>query len=238
VTRVPVQADRGDSLYRVFSLLLVTGALAALAGEPVIPGQVDLPDVSGATAIQGGRLLIVSGAGNRVLLIDEPAARLRAGRVIPQGRELLEPLLKGKVELDDVEDAAWDRRESAYLATSHSRSPRGDSPEGRYRLARLRFDARGKLVEARQSRALLDAVVNGVPFLADSIRRPPARTGLNIEGLAWSGEGHLLVGLRAPTVTESAPREHGGQEDAVVVRVRNPEAIFGETPARPNWTTW
>jgi hypothetical protein len=36
----------------------------------------------------------------------------------------------------------------------------------------------------------------------------------------------LLIGLRAPTITESTPRPHGGQEDAVVLRLRNPDAVF------------
>ena len=75
-------------------------------------------------------------------------------------------------------------------------------------------------------------MVNDVPFLADAVRRTPAKAGLNIEGLAWTPEGHLLVGLRAPTVTESEPRPHGGQEDAVVLRLKNPEALFAE-PRQP-----
>src|SRR6185369_7441331 len=41
-----------------------------------------------------------------------------------------------------------------------------------------------------------------------------------------------LVGLRAPTVTESEPRPHGGQEDAVVLRIRNPGELF-DWPLQP-----
>ena len=191
-------------------------------------GTIGLADVSGAAQIRGDRLLLVSGARNAITLLQSPAARLLQGRVAVDTAEFLEPGLRGKLELDDLEDAAWDGMESAFLVTSHARTPGGESPEQRYRLARLRFDPTGKLLEARQSGALLQAVVQDVPFLADSIRRTPARSGLNIEGLAWTAEGHLLVGLRAPTITESAPRPHGGQEDAVVVRVKNPDSLFSE----------
>lgn len=189
-----------------------------------------MPGVSGATFLRGDRLLLASDEGNAVAVVENAASRLRQGQVTPQEGEALKPLLKGQVDLDDLEDAAWDGAGAAFLVASHSRTRRGDAPEPRYRLARLRFDAIGKLLQARQSDALLQAVVNDVPFLADSIRRTPARAGLNIEGLAWTGEGSLLVGLRSPTVTESEQRAHGGQEDAVVLRVKNPNALFEDAP--------
>jgi hypothetical protein len=182
----------------------------------------------------GDRLLITSATAG-VSLLTDASARFGTKRVTVRPEEKLSPELAKRtppVVGEDLQDVAGDGAVSAYLITSHARTPRGESRDERYRLLRLQWDAWGKLENAQHSGALLQAIVAGVPFLADAIRRPPARAGLSIEGLAWSPEGELVVGFRAPTVTESTPREHGAQEDAVVVRIQNPAALFG-TPPQP-----
>jgi len=214
---------------KLAACLLVSAAVASVAASaPPVRGELAMRQVTGAAVIRDDRLLLVSDTDGVALAEDAPA-RLPAGGALPA-----QPLsgLQGKVSLQDLEDVAWDGVGEAFVVTSHGRTPQGDAPEERYRLARLRFDATGKLLEARQTDALLQGLVNNVPFLGDSIRRTPARTGLNVGGLAWDPQGHLLVGLRAPTITESAPRSHGGQEDAVVVRIKNPDGIF-ESPPQP-----
>lgn len=210
--------------------LPVAALLAALlALAPTAKGEIAPARVSGAALTRDGRLALVSGEKNGLYILDDAPGKLLRGGAVPAPRSL-GPDLGGKVELEDLEDAAWDGRGDLFLATSHARTPRGDTPESRYRLARLHFDATGRLLEARQSDALLQAIQTEVPFLADSIRRTPARAGLNIEGLALTPEGELLVGLRSPTITESTPRPHGGQEDAVILRIKNPDALFDDPP--------
>lgn len=209
--------------------LLPLLAALFLAGNAA-QGEIRLSHVSGATFLRDGKLALVDGETNGVLVLDDALSRLRAGSLQPAPGEAMSAQLKGKVEVEDLEDAAWDGRGGLFLAGSHARNPLGESPEARYRLARVRFDATGKLLEARQSEALLHAIQTDVPFLADSIRRTPARAGLNIEGLAYTPEGTLLVGLRSPTITESTPRPHGGQEDAVMLRILNPDALFDDPP--------
>jgi hypothetical protein len=223
--------------FQLLGALLVAGLIAwpqqgRSAAPGLVSGVVELPGVTGGAALGGDRLLLVSKERNTGALIRDASARLRSGRVIPADDELLTGRLAGRVALEDLQDAASDEAGSAFLIGSHARTPRGDSPEERYRITRLRFDAAGSVVEARQSGSLLDAIVNELPFLADSIRRTPAKAGLSIEGLAAAPDGQLLVGFRSPTVTESSLRPHGGQEDAVLVRVRNPDAIFAD-PAQP-----
>jgi hypothetical protein len=210
------------ALLPLLAALLLTGN----AGQ----GEIRLPHVSGAAFLRDGKLALVDAEPNGALVLDDALARLRSGPLQPLPAEALATQLKGKIEIQDVEDAAWDGRGELFLAGSHARNPLGESPEARYRLARLRFDATGKLLEARQSDALLHAIQIDVPFLADAIRRTPARAGLNIEGLAFTPDGTLLVGLRSPTITESTPRPHGGQEDAVVLRITNPDALFDDPP--------
>jgi hypothetical protein len=215
----------------VTRLLVLLLALAAAASAAARQGSITMAEVSGAAALPGGSLLLVSDERLDVALVPDAAARLQSGSVKLGPGESLEPLLKGKVELDDLEDAAFDGQSDVFLITSHSRTRLDETPESRYRLARLHFDATGKLIEARQSDALLKVIQTEVPFLADSIRRPPAKAGFNIEGLASTPEGHLLVGLRAPTITESTKRADGGQEDAVLFAIRNPHALFQSPPA-------
>ena len=205
------------------------GDRARAAAAPAV-GSFEAEHVSGAAVVSEGTL-VLTGREGKTWLLSDAASLLRGGRV-PAGR--LRPLPRepgGQVSLAGVSDAAWDGVNALFVVTSHSRTPGGDAPPERYRLARFRFDATGRLLAARQSDALLRAIVQEVPFLADAIRRTPARTGLNIEGLAWDPRGELLLGLRAPTITESTPRPHGAQEDAVVLRLRNPDAVFGDPPA-------
>lgn len=205
--------------------LLLLPALAA-ADAPPTRGTLPLPHVSGAAVLREGRVALVADGPNGVFVLNEGVERLRSGRTEVAASESLAGTLQGKIRLEDLEDAAWDGVDELFLTGSHARDPFGESPEARYRLARLRFDATGKLLEASQTDALLQAIQTDVPFLADSIRRTPARSGLNVEGLAFTPEGHLLIGLRAPTITESTPRPHGGQEDAVVLRIKNPDGLF------------
>ncbi|HEU4754448.1 MAG TPA: DUF3616 domain-containing protein [Armatimonadota bacterium] len=222
--KIPVR--RLSTLLAAAAMLPRVGGAQGTGGAPVIKGAIEVAGVTGAVMLSGDRLLLTSADENGVFTVQQAVSRLRGGRVGREAVEAQAPALQGKVKLQDLQDAAWDGTGDAFVVTSHARTPRGDSPEERYRLAQLHFDATGKLIEAAQTDALLQALVNEVPFLADSIRRTPARAGLNIEGLAWDPAGQLLVGMRAPTVTESAARPHGGQEDAVVVRVKNPDALF------------
>lgn len=209
----------------------VCGPRSAGADEPppVLMGRIRWPGVTGAAMVRGGRALLVGSGG--LLLLSEVRGRLPTGDVNPTGEERLPLKWRSPGEIDDLQDAAWDGTGHAYVVASHARTPLGEAPEGRYRIGRLHLDATGRVLSAQHSDALLRGIVENVPFLADAIRRTPARSGLNVEGLAWSPEGHLLVGLRAPTVTESRPRPHGGQEDAVVLRVRNPADLFSGQPA-------
>jgi hypothetical protein len=222
---------------RLLWFLLSFQSLASLpAGQaqppPAVTGTIECPNITGAAALSNGRLLLTRDGANGVLLIPDAAARFATGTVVPTETERLQSQLVGKTDLDDLQDAAPDGAGGAYLLASHARTRFGDAPEARYRLSRLRFDAAGKLVDARQSGALVESITRELPFLGDSVRRPPAKAGLCLEGLAVGPQGELLIGVRSPTVTESRPRPHGGQEDAVVVPVRNPAELFA-APAKP-----
>lgn len=190
---------------------------ARVAGRGVFPE----PHVSGA-AVLGDRLYLTASGGAFRLVSLPLAGELPAPGAVPVAVQL------PAGEIDDVREVAADPHGRLLLIASHSRTRFGDTPEPRYRLARL---SPAPAPAMRTSSSLLEAIRDHLPFLADSIRRTPARTGLNIEGAAWVPPGHLLLGLRSPTVTESTPRPHGGQEDAVVLRIRNPLSLFADPPS-------
>ncbi len=222
------------SLCLILGVLLLVGQRAthpATTGGAsdvrALLGEIELGEVSGAAVVRNGELVILADEGSTLYRLPEPGKTLLAGKIGAREMVPWKDFSEARLSLDDLEDAAFDGVGMLYLITSHSRTRRGDGPPERYRLAGLRVDATGRLLEARQTDALLKGIVSQIPFLADAIRRTPARTGLNIEGLAWQPEQGLLVGLRAPTITESTPRPHGAQEDAVVLRLANPEACLG-----------
>lgn len=218
-------------MLRALLPLLAGLSLALAPAAPVIRGEIAQPELTGAVMLRENRLLLTGSHGRQMFLLEGGPARLARGSVKLGLPDFLSGKLDGQIDVDDLEDVTWDGAGSAYAIASHARTPDGDTPETRYRLARLRLDTAGKLLDARHSDGLLLAIQNSVPFLADAMRRPPARAGLNIAGLAWdSRTGELVLGLRSPTVTESRPRPHGGQEDAVVLRIQNVDALFAGAP--------
>lgn len=218
-------------MLRALSSLLAGLSLALAPATPVTRGEIAQPELTGAVMLRDNRLLLTASHGRQVFLLNDGPARFAGGNVKLGLSDFLSGKLDGQINVDDLQDVTWDGTGNAYAIASHARTPDGDTPETHYRLVRLRFDATGKLLDARHSDGLLLAIQNGIPFLADAMRRPPARAGLNIAGLAWDPRtNELVVGLRSPTVTESRPRPHGGQEDAVVLRIQNVDALFTGTP--------
>src|SRR4029434_3529315 len=88
------------------------------------------------------------------------------------------------------------------------------------------FDEQGVFRHAAASEGLQKALERDVPELLQAQGRTAAQSGLNIEGLERTDNGHLLVGLRSPTVTFTEERPDRCQEDALVLRITNPDALF------------
>ncbi len=218
---------------------LLTGAAVVLAGvgcapasaadgppAAVVVGEIALPEISGVALLPGDRLLMVADEGQTVWLLENAAQRLVTGKVAK--KDLLPVDLKGKLkgpngktrEVDDLEEVTWDRQSSVFLVTSHSRNRKGKDitkkPE-RYTTVRMTLGSAGTEPEKL---SVFDLQV--APDLQKSMERTPAQTGFNIEGAAWSQDGHLLLGLRSPTQT--ADREPKPNEDAILLEVTNPGA--------------
>lgn len=185
---------------------------ADAATDKVLVGKIQIPEVSGVAFLPGDRLLVVADDpfpdddGHSVFLLKNASQHLQAGDIKATD---LEPIPIA-ADPSDLEDVAWDRESSIFLVTSHSLNRRGEEKKKRQMIVRLSVDDNG--IKAGPSSALL------VPLeLCEARSRTAAQVGFNIEGAAWSREGHLLLGLRAPTRTAREERPDESNEDAILL---------------------
>ena len=117
-----------------------------------------------------------------------------------------------------------------YWITSHRHNKNGKLRKSRQRLFAVEFHVDGKRIEiqyvGKPYKNLLNDIVSAPQLekykLADAATRAPKSLGgFNIEGLAATPEGHLLIGLRNPVF----------KEKALVILLENPEAVVEGEPA-------
>jgi len=125
--------------------------------------------------------------------------------------------------------------ETSYWIGSHGRSKLGKYRAPRHVLFATRFERDGKVWRGRPYGQVYSGLAEDLSGheklvglgLAESIRIDlkvradelgPKRAGLNVEGLAITPEGELLIGLRNPLAD-------GGR--AILVPMSNPEAVIG-----------
>jgi hypothetical protein len=190
---------------------VVVAAFAQSAGaatDKVITGEIQISEVSGVAFLPGDRLLVVADdphpdPGPVVFLLDNASQRLMSGKILKADFKAVE-LSPG---VNDLEDVAWDGQSSAFLVTSHSLNKKGEAKEKRSAIVRLTLETEG----FKQS----PLPTLQIPAEFDESRKhKPADGGFNIEGTAWSREGHLLLGLRAPTEAKN--------KDAILLEIENP----------------
>jgi hypothetical protein len=126
----------------------------------------------------------------------------------------------------DIEGAAriGDR---VYWVTSHGRDRDGVEQESRQRFFATSIASRGGQLAlepvGRPYKGLLSDLVRashiaGCDLRTASTRAPDAPGGLNLEGLAPTPDGHLLIGFRNPIP----------QGRALIMRLHNPADLVGE----------
>jgi hypothetical protein len=210
-----------------FALLAVTLATATAAQDVRYHG---LCDASAAIALGPDHFIVAEDEADIL-------AVYRRGTPDPVGIVDLVDYLgnrkrSGKVKEADIEAAAriGDR---IYWITSHGRDKGGDVEETRLRLfaTDIVAGAAAPTVQAVGSppyKRLLEHLLGEAKFrplgLEDAAANPPeAANGLNIEGLADTPEGHLLIGFRNP--------RPGGK--ALLIPLTNPDdvVIGGKRPA-------
>jgi hypothetical protein len=194
-------------------------AAQSLSAATVVTGEIPISEVSGVALLPGDRLLVVADdpdpdPGPVVFVLDDTSKVLMSGKV---KKEDFKPIAL-KDEVKDLEEVTWDRESRAFLVTSHSRNSRGEVKPKRSAIVRLTL----KDGDFKQQ-SLPDLQIPCE--LEKSRERTAAQSGFNIEGAAWSREGHLLLGVRSPTHTAPEERKKpGSNEDAILLEINDLDA--------------
>jgi Protein of unknown function (DUF3616) len=224
-------------------VLLLTCFAVSLTRPQTGTQTLPLSEVSGAVNIGGDRVLLVADEGYLVQVVAHAEATFKAGgsKSFADNMKPPSPKTDGRKELiDDLEDAAWDRkRQAAFLITSHSRSknqdnvanPKADKP-ARHKLARIFLKAGNN--DAPREVDVLEEALKKFPFVVEAMKQPHQNGGntgtFNIEGLAFDEESDsLLIGLRSPT---QACKD---RSCAVVLTLKNPHEVFDQQTALPKF---
>jgi hypothetical protein len=198
---------------RLAALLLV--AAGAAGAQTRYEG---LCDASAAVALDARHFVVADDERNTLVIY-------RHGDAQRVGELDLGKFLNARKE-SDLEGAAQvgDR---IYWIASHARNSQGELREDRHRL--FATEARGTtLAPVGQPYTRLQGDLLAAPALASLLREAAGKAaeadgGFNIEGLAATPDGGLLIGLRNPVP----------QGKAIVVPLLNPaELIGGKGPAR------
>jgi hypothetical protein len=162
---------------------------------------------------------------DRILVADDEKKSL--GLFALTGGRATKVSVKSHVGVDDELDleGAASIGDVAYFIGSHGRTASGKLAPARAHLFAL-HPGEEPIFVGRSANTLMPALF-GLPEIGARLReaaqRPPKSRegGLNIEGLASSPEGALLIGLRNPLI----------EGQAVVVTLSNPRSVLeGEAP--------
>lgn len=215
--------------------LIVTGA-GMLAGPAparaqAAPGEYGgMCDASAAAAVAPDSFVVASDGGNVLRLY-------RRDQKQPLGTVDLEAFLRPDEDArTDIEGAAAilgpdPRTDRIYWIASHSRNSEGNKRPSRHRLFATEVAAQAGQVTVTPVGApyfhliedLLAATQLQTLRLAEAAKlRPESENGLNIEGLAATPDGGLLIGFRNP--------RPGG--NALVVPLDNPSEVVAGSRAR------
>lgn len=160
-------------------------------------------EASAAVAIDASRVAIASDDFDKILTYDR-------GKPKPVGQFELG-------EVSDVEAAAR-IGDMIFWLTSHSLNKDGDDKKKRKVLFATKVTVNGDLESAGTFYRNLRSDLAGALGRTDDRLAP----GLNIEGMADTPEGHLLIGLRGP---ETLPGDR-----AILVEIDNPLELVSLAP--------
>lgn len=188
----------------------------------------DMCDASAAVALDETRFLVASDEDNTLRVYDRRIGGLPLARF--DLSSFLKPRKKdGAYRETDVEGAAQ-LGDRIYWITSHGRNRQGKQRPSRFRLfatkVSLAADAVTLQPVGQPCLNLLEALIADPRLAAFDLsaaasKAPKSKGALNIEGLAATPNGRLLIGFRNPI-----PRGK-----ALIVPLENPgQAIRGERP--------
>lgn len=206
-------------------ILALAGASAGVSAQAAIQHYSGICEASAAVALDAQHFAVADDESNALRIY-------RVGSSAPVRPPLdLARFLKTKDKASDLEAAAR-VGDVVYWLSSHSLTSAGKDREWRRRLFATRIDSSAsppQLTPIGKPYAELLAALIAEPLLkslglAQAAKLPPeVPGGLNIEGLAATPDGSLLIGLRNPLIAGRA----------VLVPLRNPaELVNGSTKPR------
>ena len=218
------------STYRAVGTAILVSVSVNAWAAPRETTYTGICEASAAVALDA-KSFIVADDEHNVLSIYQMGVPKRQGTVdltIYLGTTTVD----GKVKKSDIEGAARVGNHIYWIA-SHSRDKKGNPEESRLRFFATQLTGHG--VRTRVAvpptppyRGLLQDLIADSRFgvianAAAAKKGPEDPEGLNIEGLAGTPEGHLLIGFRNP--------RPGGM--ALLVPLQNPgEVVAGRSQAR------
>lgn len=180
-------------------------------------------DASCAVALTGTRFLVADDELNQLAVYDSVSTG-PALQTIP-----LDALAGSLTSEADLEGAA-ELAGRVYWISSHGRTAKGAKSEARHRFFATEVGDEGEAVRitpvGRPVTDLVEALLEEPSYKDHGLRKAYARSpkeegGLNIEGLAATREGGLVIGFRSPLVDGRALLAH----------LLNPaDTIAGRTP--------
>ncbi|MCK9315355.1 MAG: DUF3616 domain-containing protein [Verrucomicrobia bacterium] len=193
---------------------------------------VDFVQFSGISDGSAGVVLGSEKTGYKLLIADDEDANLRIyplcggkpEKIIPVKGEM--PEIKGKKEFD-LEGAAR-VGDTVYWISSHGRNSKGKQQPSRHVFFATRVDDETFSVSVigKPFQGLLQAITSELAFKEFQLEKsallePKKPNGFNIEGLAATPEGTLLIGFRNPIP----------KGKALLIPLKNPgEVINGAKP--------
>jgi hypothetical protein len=204
--------------------LIVLALAPAARAEPVTGVYRGICDASAAVAL-GPDHFVVAEDEHDILKIYRRGTPEPVGNGVDVVDYLGNRRPNGKAKEADIEGAARIGGRIYWMA-SHGRDSGGDVEETRFRFFATDVDETGPVPTVKPASTppyknlLKDMIaaddLKPLGLAAASQKAPEAAGGLNIEGLAATPDGRLLIGFRNPPI--------GGQ--AVVVPLTNPAAVI------------
>ena len=173
---------------------------SSFAAEPV--WRRGVCDGSAGVALDGGWLVVANDESNILFVYRSdtgsvPVERVRLSAVLGIGRPNREADIEGATAVGDT----------TYWITSHANGKDGAPQPDRHRLfatvaqrsgATATVRPAGRAYSQLVSALLADTTLARYDIATASRRSPDERGGLNIEGLAATPDGRLLIGFRSP----------------------------------------
>ena len=216
------------NLIRTITISIVALATSANAEPaPHIATFVGMCDASAAAALDAERLIVADDEDNILRVYARTGGKALFEYDVS---EFLGVQGKKKPKEADLEAAAQ-LGDLTFWITSHGRNSKGKDKPERQRLFATRATVSGDKIDiapvGQPYSELLDVLLADERLAKLGLElgatlAPKAPGGLNIEGLAGSPEGHLLIGFRSPVP--------GGK--AIVVTILNPREVIDGAAAR------